>query len=172
MPATAAPFLLTDVTLTLRKVGEVTAAAEYRCQLGKAQITPAAGTGTTQEYATFCDDFSSGTAAGSTFTLDLGGFQAFADVTDLTRLLWIDAGEKYEFVLTPQAGPISDTSPGFSGEVTLVEAPVGGTAKTYATFEVSLPCTAKPTLLTVAPAAAAAAEGAGEGEQADAEAAA
>jgi hypothetical protein len=154
MPATLSPFLLTDVTLTLKKVGAAEPAAQVICQLGKAQITPAANQGTTQEYATFCDDFSSSTSAATTFTLDLGGFQAYADVTDLSRLLWIDAGEKYEFVLAPQAGPISDSSPGFSGVVTFVEAPVGGTAKTYATYEVSLPCDGKPELLTAPPVAA------------------
>jgi len=149
MALTTAPFVMRDVTLSLKPVASGTA-EEYRCQLNKAQITPAGGGGASITYDTFCATFSE-QSGGATFTLDLGGFQAYADVADLSILLWNSAGEKYTFVLTPLGGTISATNPGFTGEVTLIEAVVGGTANQYATFEVSLPCSAKPTAIVAPP---------------------
>ena len=162
MAMSTAPIVLNNVSLTLTKVRNPDGtpavggtATEYRCQLGKAQITPATGGGSTQTYDTFCETHTS-QSGGATFSLDLGGFQAYTDVADLTVLLWNEAGAVYEFVLVPNGGTVSATNYGAQGEVTIVEAAIGGTAKQYPTFEVSLPCTAKPDLITAPPTARAA----------------
>jgi len=154
MPQSTAPFILRDTSLVLQKV-EPTGTApaeEFRCQLNSVVITPSTGGGAgEQTYETFCETFTSGGGNNTTFTLDLGGFQAWADVADLSVILWNDAGSEYTFSLVPMTGPVSVTSPSFTGIVTLVEPQVGGTANTYASFTVSLPCKSKPTMVTIAP---------------------
>lgn len=160
MPVTTAPIVLSNLSLTLKKLRDAdgtpavgATATEYRCQLGKAQVTPASSGGSSETYDTFCDTHTSESGGGKTFNLDLGGFQGYADTADLTLIMWQDAGAVYEFILIPQGGVISATNPGVQGEVTMVEGPIGGNAKKYATFEVSLPCVQKPDLIVAPPAA-------------------
>jgi len=156
MPISTAPFVLKEVSLTLVKSGDATTPVEYRCQLSQAQLTPSAGAGATgATLETFCETFDNSGTTSSSWVLDLAGFQAFADVTDLSMISFVDEGEKYDFVLVPVGGTISTTNPGFSGQVTMVATPIGGTANQYASFTVSLPCVSKPTMLTTPPVAAA-----------------
>jgi hypothetical protein len=151
MAQTSAPFVLKDVSLTLVKVGEVTAPIEFRCQLSQAQLTPSAGGGSTgATLETFCATYDSSGTSNSSWALDLAGFQAWADVTDFSVISFQEEGAQFDFVLMPLAGPVSAASPSFSGTVTMVATPVGGTANQYATFTVSLPCTSKP-IMTTAP---------------------
>ena len=173
MALTVAPFVLNNVSLTLEKVrnsdgSAATAgtAAEYRCQLNTASLTPSQKTGAAQEYITFCDTHTSPGGGGSTWVLNLAGFQAYTDVTDLSLLLFNDEGAVYEYVLTPLGGTLSATNPGFRGEVTIIPTVIGGTANTYAAFTVDLPCTGKPTMI-VAPPTAMAASGGEEDESED-----
>lgn len=171
MALTVAPVVLNNVSLTLEKIrnadgSAATAgtAAEYRCQLNTASLTPSQNTGAAQEYVTFCETHSSPGGGGSTWVLNLAGFQAYADVTDLSLLLFNDEGAVYEYVLTPLGGTQSATNPGFRGEVTIIPTVIGGVANTYAAFTVDLPCTAKPTMIVAAPTAVAATAG-GEDQQ-------
>ncbi len=151
MAQTANPFVLQKVGLTLTKVGGAGTEQEFRCQLSRAELVPAAssgGGGATLD--TFCASYSDSGAGSSTWTLELSGFQAWSDVTDFSVISFNDEGEKYNFSLTPidfEAGA-STTNPAFEGEVTMVATPIGGTAKQYAQFSASLPCTAKPTMVT------------------------
>ena len=151
MPIATSPFLLKDASLTLIAKADAGTGTpvEYSCQLNQAQLTPAEGGGGTQTYETFCDTHTS-SGSTSTWTLDLGGFQAFEDATDLSTLLFDEEGEIFSYVLTPKGGTVSATNPGFKGDVTLKPVAVGGTAGTFATFTISLPCTAKPTKITTA----------------------
>jgi len=158
MAQTVAPFLLKNLTLTLKKLTEPDGtpavggtATEYRCQLNIASLTPSAGGAGEQTFDTFCESFTNSSASGATWVLNLGGFQAYADVADLSVILFNDEGATYEFVLTPTGGTISATNPGFQGVVTMFPSIVGGTANTYATFTVDLSCTGKPTMITTAP---------------------
>ena len=147
---TLAPFALRNISLTLVKSSLVATAprVEYRCTLNQAQLTPAAATGAAATYETFCETFNSATTE-STWTLDLGGFQAFADANDLSMLMFDDENELYTYVLTPVGGVVSPTNPGFTGEVRLKPSAIGGTANQYASYTVSLPCEAKPVKSTV-----------------------
>jgi len=160
---TVAPFVLNNVSLTLEKVRNPDGSAatpgtasEYRCQLNTASLTPSQNTGASQEYVTFCDTHTSPGGGGSTWVLNLAGFQAYADVLDLSLILFNDEGAVYEYVLTPLGGVQSATNPGFRGEVTIIPTVIGGVANTYGSFTVDLPCTAKPSMIVAAPTAAAA----------------
>ena len=144
MPITTKPTTLRDVTLTLTPSGGTEVA--YECQLTQAQLTPSSGGGGGNTLVTFCathDDGGAGTLA--SWTLDLAGFQAYADAEDFSLLSFDSEGELFGFSLIPTGGAPSATTPGFEGEVTMVATPIGGTAGQYATFTVSLPCTGKPT---------------------------
>lgn len=153
MPSATKAFVLKNVSLTLVEADAAGTAVAYECQLSKAIITPSAGS--TTSYTTFCAKFDD-IAEESSYTLDLSGFQAYQDVADLTVILWEEAGKVYDFVLQPNLGQaagsaISATNYAFSGQVTLVEAPIGGTVNEWATFDVSLPCVTKPTMLLAPP---------------------
>ena len=154
MPTTSAPFLLKDTTFSLWPTGSAASGkVEYRCQLSQAEIQPQGGTTGDQTYSTFCEDFTNSSAS-ATYNLVLAGFQAYKDATDLSMLLWTEAGEEYDFLLVPERGTLSATHPGFHGTVTRSEGNAGGTAKTYATMTVTLVCKSKPALVTVDPVAA------------------
>lgn len=158
MPITQTPILLKDVSLTLIKTGTTGTAEEYSCQLSQAQLTPSAGGGggggATLE--TFCDTYSSqGAGANATWTLDLGGFQQYQDVADLSMLLFNNEGSKYTFVLNPDIGvkdPASASGYSFTGEITATPVQIGGTANQYATFTTSQPLVSKPVASVVTPA--------------------
>lgn len=143
MPISTAPFLMNGVSLTLSLAGGTP--VEYKCQLNQAQLTPGTGGGGGgSTYETFCATFDSGGAGNSTWTLDLGGFQAFADVEDLSLFLFDNEGALLDFVLTPLGGTVSATNPAFSGQVTAAPTAIGGTANQYATYTISLPVQGKP----------------------------
>ena len=157
MALTTQPFVLSNLTLTLKKTknpdGSVATgtAVAYRCQLNTASLTPSAASATTQTYETFCATFESGGGGSATWVLNLAGFQAYKDVTDLSIILFNDERAEYQFVLSPEGGTISATNPGFQGTVKIVPTVIGGTANQYASFTVDLPCTAKPTMLVAPP---------------------
>jgi len=152
MPMATSPFVLRDVSLTLILADDaVGTAQEYRCQLTQAELVPTAGTGGGNELQTFCDTFTEPTGLAS-WALTISGFQDWSDATGLSYWLFEHEGEVAEFTLTPMAGPISATSPAFTGEVNLAPTNVGGTAGQYATFSgITLPCVQKPTIITTPP---------------------
>lgn len=150
MPVTTSPFLMNDVTVKLVASGGTL--VEYRCQLSRAELVPsqAAGAGGST-YSTFCDTFDSGGGGNSSWTLELSGFQAVKDAEDLTRFLFANEGELLDYELVPAGGVIAADNTGYSGQCTAVPTPIGGTANSYATFDVSLPCQGKPTELVTPP---------------------
>lgn len=147
MPPTLQPFLLKDVSLTLKKVGAVTEPVEYRCQLSRAALVPTAATGGGSSLSTFCEDYSD--AGGmATWALSVGGFQALADAQDFSVLSFNEEGEKFDFVLAPLGGPPTAATPAFEGQVTMAATPIGGDAKTWAVWTADLPCVSKPVMVT------------------------
>lgn len=144
MPIATKPFSMNNVSLTLKTTGAGTA-IEYKCQLQRAELVPSASTtSATSDYPTFCETHSIGGGSATTWTLELSGFQAWADATDLSNLLFDEDGNELEYVLTPAGGVVSATNPSFSGTVTASPTPVGGSANSVAQFSVSLQCTGKP----------------------------
>jgi len=150
--ASSAPFVLNKVSLTLVESSATPGTpVEYKCQLSQAQLTPSAAAGTTgATMETFCATYDNSGSAAATWVLDLAGFQAWADVTDFSVISFNDEGVEYDFVLMPIEGTVSATNPSFTGTVTMVATPVGGTANQYAQFTASLPCKSKP-LMVVTP---------------------
>lgn len=154
MPITATPLVLKHTSLTLQKTGDA-AVTEYRCQLTQAQLTPSesGGAGGGNTLSTFCADHNDESGATTVWNLEIAGFQSFVDAQDFSLWAFENMGEKANFVLVPghDSPVISATNPGFQGEVTIKPTVIGGTAKTYATFTVSLPCTSKPDKITTPP---------------------
>lgn len=155
MPITGAPFALKDTSLTLELVEGGGTAQEYRCQLSRAELVPSQGGGGGAELTTFCDTYSEASGE-STWELQLEGFQSFKEANDFAIWAFTNEGKKAKFVLAPGqgGGVISQTNPGFGGEVTVKPTNVGGTAKDYAKFAVTLKVTTKPDVLTAPPALA------------------
>lgn len=154
MAIATSPFTLRDTSVILKKVGDAEG-TEYRCQLTAATLTPsAAGGGGGATLSTFCADHSDASSAATTWTLDLEGFQSFEDAQDFSLWAFDNEDAKAEFVLVPGQGgaTVSATNPGFSGTCTIRPTVIGGTAKQYATFSVSLPVDTKPTKITTPPA--------------------
>lgn len=153
IPISTSPYVLRDVSFTMKLASDTTGTAvEYKCQLSAVTLTPSdtggAG-GATLE--TFCDTYSSEGTSGSTWTVDLSGFSSFADAEDFTRFCFVNEGETADFTFVPgPSGVISATNPGFKGQLTVKPTPIGGTAKQYHQFTVSLPCTSKPQMVTTA----------------------
>jgi hypothetical protein len=145
---TLTPFLLKDVSLTMRPKGTTGATQEFRCQLSQAELVPSAASGGGASLATFCDTFTD-PGGDATWVLTMSGFQAWKDVTDFAMVAFDHEGEEYEFVLAPMGGTISATNPGFKGIITLIPVNVGGTANQYAVFTTSQPVSGgKPTKIT------------------------
>jgi hypothetical protein len=152
---TVKPFTLQHVSVTLKLLDEAgtTTATEYKCQLTEATWVPSDASTSTQELVTFCETHSDSTGGGNaTWVLQLAGFQSFMDANDLAVFLFDNEGKKAEAVLLPNQanGAVSATNPAFQGEVTLKPVNIGGTARQYATFTVSLPASTKPSKVTAA----------------------
>ena len=150
MAITTSPFVLDDVSLTLKPTAGT--AEEYQCQLNRAELVPSTGGGGGgATFETFCNTYSS-SGGNASWALEITGFQAYADAADLSMVLFDNEGQEYEYVLTPMGGTISAANPGFQGTLTLVPTNIGGTANQYAQMTVSLPCNGKPTKITTPPA--------------------
>lgn len=146
------PFVLRDTSLILKKVGDANG-TDYRCQLTAATLTPSAGgTAGGATLSTFCADHSDASSTATTWTLDLTGFQSYADAQDFSMWAFDNEDAKAEFTLVPgqDGGVPTATNPGFTGTVTVRPTVIGGTAKQFATFTVSLPLDTRPTKITTA----------------------
>ncbi len=153
MALATSPFTLKDTSLTLKLVGSTDPAQEYRCQLTAATLTPSDAGGGDNELVTFCTTHSEPSGGDSTWALELAGFQSFQSAQDLALFLFENEGARAEFVLLPGqgGGTISATNPGFTGTVTLRPTAIGGQARQFASFDVTLPLSARPSLITTAP---------------------
>lgn len=147
MAVATSPFVLKDVTLTLLSNDGITP-QEMRCQLNEARLVPSAASGGGEQYITFCDTHSNASAGDATWVLRLAGFQSYADINDLARLLFEKEGQELDYILSPYGGTPTDTTPAFEGKITAIPVDIGGTANAYATFTTDQPCTGKPLMVT------------------------
>jgi hypothetical protein len=150
-----APFTLRDVSVTLKLLDEGGTATvqEYKCQLTEATWIPSDASTSTTELVTFCETHSDSSGGGNaTWALQLAGFQSFGDANDLALFLFENEGSKAEATLLPGQGgaTVSATNPGFKGTVALKPTQIGGTARQFAVFTVSLPADTKPVKVTSA----------------------
>jgi hypothetical protein len=137
------PLFMRDVSLTLG-----TGATEYNCQVASAMVEVTPGDEVT--YTTLCSDGSFSEVGRSTYGLALRLGQDWANSQGLARYLWDNEGSVVTFRLQAHGSGTasSDSAPAMTGSVRIVAASYGGEVDTYAEAEVTLPCTAKPTLET------------------------
>lgn len=87
------------------------------------------------------------------YALHLVAAQDWTASTGLAKFLWTNAGSPATFWLYAYDSTGSPTAdkPAVTGTVTLVAGTYGGEVQTYAELDVTLPCTAKPTLDVAGP---------------------
>jgi hypothetical protein len=136
-----------DVSLTL--VLSAGTAAEFNCDAHTAEIVSTPGDEVS--YATLCPDGSYTEIGRTSYALHIVAAQDWSS-TGLARFLWDNEGALATFTYQPHGAATvpSDTTPGMTGSVRLVAPNMGGEAESYAELDVTMPCTAKPTL-AVAP---------------------
>lgn len=150
MAMTTNPFVLKDTSVQFRKDSDPEL-IEYRCQMTAASLVPSdAGGGGGNTLSTFCYDYTDSSVSPSKWALELSGFQSFADAQDFSMWAFDNEGEDVDFLLVPgqNGSELSVDNPGFTGVVTVKPTVIGGTAKQYATFTVSLPCVERPVKFT------------------------
>ena len=137
--------------------GAIGTAVEYSCFVKSAELitTP----GDLVEYATLCDTIQQ--QGPSTYAWHFVGVQDWA-TGGFSLFLWSNAGQTARCVVNAhgKTSAFAAATPGFDSTVVLVEGSYGGEAATWAEYDIELPCTARPTLLTSTPTAELA-EGAG-----------
>jgi hypothetical protein len=144
----ATPLFMRDVSLTLSLVGTGTP-AEFNCDAHTAEVIAEAGDDVT--YQTLCPDGSFSEIGRSKYSLHIVAAQDWS-AAGLARFLWDNEGATADFTYQAHGDatvPSADT-PGMAGTVRLVAPNYGGEAEAYAELDVTMPCTAKPTIATAA----------------------
>lgn len=138
------PLFVKDASVKLTVTPPGTA-AEFNCDVHSVTVEATPGDDVT--YQTLCPNGSYTRKGTTTYVLHLTGVQDWA--TDgLSLFLWNHAGaQATALVQAHGATQAPDAShPTMSMSVTLVEGSYGGEADTWAEFDVSLPCSGRPTL--------------------------
>ena len=150
------PLFMRDVLLSL-KIGA--SRIEFQCDLKSAAIEVEPGDEVS--YPVLCEGGSYSSVGKSSYALHLVAAQRWS-ADGLAAVLWEHEGELAEFHYQAhgEATVPSADAPGFTGEVRLIAGAYGGEVDTYAELDVTLPCTAKPTMISAAFPAAAEAAGA------------
>lgn len=142
------PLFMRDVSLTLKLTTGTR--VQFNCDAHLAEIV--SNPGDTVEYQTLCPTGSFSYAGKTSYELHIVAAQDWS-ATGLARFLWDNDGAVAEFQYQAHgiaAMPPTAGAPGMAGTCTLVAPTYGGEADTVAELEVSMPCTAKPTLVTAA----------------------
>jgi hypothetical protein len=146
-----AGLFMRDVSLTLKLTAGT--AIEFNCNVHAATVE--ATPGDTVDYQTLCVGGDLSSVGDPTYVLHLIGVQDWKPTAPegLAHFLAINAPATVTFVFQAHGAtvPISTTAPGYTGTCTLVPPNYGGEADTWAEFDVSLPITGKPALITVPP---------------------
>ena len=159
----ATPIFMRNVFLTLKTT--IGSALEFQCHVTEARLQTTPGDIVT--IKTLCSSGVYSSANAPEYALVLVGVQDWdttAGSEGLAAFLWQNEGAVLSFVLnihTEASSVGTPTQPRMTGTVLCVPGDYGGPIGEYATLEVELPCTAKPTLTTAAVLAAEAAEAKG-----------
>jgi len=162
-----APLYMQDISLTLDTIPPGTAPVEFDCNVHSAILEASAGD--TVTYVTLCAGGTMTRQKASTYVLHLIGVQDWDGTPaslGLARYLADHQGEMLTAIYQAHGKAVvpSDVEPAYRMQVQAVQPNYGGEAETFAEFDVSLPVSGEPELLTAAPTTAA--------EEAPAEAAA
>lgn len=140
------PLFMRDVSLTLKLAAGTR--LQFNCDVHLAEVL--SNPGDNVEYQTLCPTGSFASVGKTTYDLHLVAAQDWS-TTGLARFLWDNDGALANFQYQAHgAATIPPTAllPGMTGDVRLIAPTYGGEADTYAELEVTLPCSAKPTLIT------------------------
>jgi hypothetical protein len=143
----ATPLFMRNVSLTLKVAAS---RVQFNCDVSTAEIVSEAGDEV--EYKTLCTTGSFKEVGVTSYGLHLVAAQDWS-ANGLARFLWDNDGVQAEFQYQAHGSaviPPTVTAPGMSGFVRLVAPNYGGEVETYAELDVTLPCTAKPTIVTSA----------------------
>jgi hypothetical protein len=130
--------------------GPVAGAVEYNCSLKSIELI--SNPGDTVTYSTLCDTIQQQGA--STYELHAVGVQDWA-TGGLSLFLWQNAGQTARCIVQAhgKSAAFAAATPGMDATVVIVEGSYGGEASQFAEFDVTLPCTTRPLLLTTTPTA-------------------
>lgn len=140
------PLFVKDASVTLAVVGPPPGTpAEYNCDVHSVIVEASPGDDVT--YQTLCPDGSYTRKGTTTYVLHLTGVQDWA-ADGLSKFLWDNAGALATFTAQAHGAAVvaGPDTPSITGTVTLVEGSYGGEADAWAEFDVSLPCSGRPTL--------------------------
>lgn len=144
------PTIMRDASVRIT-VASGGAASDFACQVKRAELVPDPGDET--RYRTLCPDGTYVEIADAGWALVLTGPQDWA--TDgLSRLLFDHEGEELTVTVDQygHAHTPTDSEPAFTVTCRAVPGPYGGTVDEFTEYEVELPVTGKPALVTTAPA--------------------
>ena len=152
--------------------GAIAGATEFDCDVNTVEVLSKPGSQV--EYQTLCPGGTLLQIGPSTYSVRIKGVQDWDATTGLSAFLWANAGKLARVVVQAHGAAVAyaPTTPGFDATVTLVEGTYGGESGKWAEFDVELPCSARPTLLTTTPTSTSQLEDAAAAAELEAEAAA
>jgi len=130
------PIVLTDVSLLIPT-------DDYAKNVSSVTLTP---TSTNVSWKGLGKNTFTG-ATTATWVVTVEYAQDWETPNSLSQYLYEHEGEKVTMTFKPQSG----SGPSFTAEVTIVPGAIGGAVDTVAVGSVTLPCTAKPTLVPAVP---------------------
>lgn len=162
------PLFMRDVSLTIKLLPAGPTRVQYNCDVHLAEVVPTPGDDVT--YQTLCPTGSFSNRGKTTYALHLVAAQDWS-ATGLAKFLWDNDGASAEVQYQAHGAsviPPTVNAPGMAGTIVLVAPTYGGEADTFAEFEVTMPFTSKPSVLTGAFPAVAEAEAEEGGEAVEA----
>jgi hypothetical protein len=131
--------------------GPLSGATEYNCVVNTVEVLSKPGS--TVVYQTLCPTGTIQQIAPSTYSIRFKGVQDWAATGGLSAFLWTNHGQTARVVIQAHgvATAFAPATPGIDGSVVILEGTYGGEAGKYAEYDVELPCTVRPTLVTTTP---------------------
>src|SRR5215471_13371572 len=139
-----------SVKIIVPATGAYSAAVEYNCDVNTVEVLSKPGS--TVTYQTLCPSGVLQQIGASTYSVRLKGVQDWG--TDgLSTFLWNNHGATARLVAQAHGATaaFAPATPGFDCQVVLIEGTYGGEAGKYAEYDVEMPCTVRPSLITTTP---------------------
>jgi hypothetical protein len=147
--AFTAPVYLRNAWIKFKKTTGGTL-VQYSCQVKRFALVPEPGEEVT--VVTLCPSGSWTEVGAATWTLEIDGVQGWGAADGFSRFLFDNAGQQLTFQVDQYGEAHTPTAeePGFTGTCRAVPTAYGGEKDTFAEFEVVLPVSGVPTLVTAA----------------------
>jgi len=133
--------------------GPIGSATEYNCDVNTVEVLSKPGSVVT--YQTLCPNGTLQQVAPSTYSVRLKGVQDWDATGGISAFLWTNHGQTARIVIQAHGATAAyaAATPGMDAQVVLLEGTYGGESGKYAEYDVELPCTTRPTLITTTPTA-------------------